>query len=199
LKFRVIAQAPIERVEIRNGSEVVETIRGYGAADLGARIRVIWAGAEYRGRGRDTHWIGRARFDGASITRMEKINAWNHERRLECQSHDTVLWEAITTGNYGGFDAWLAEKEGASLDVVTNHGSMSLDLAEIGIEDRILEAGGLARQIRIFRLPETNPHKELSAEIDLPLKDQGDNPLWVCVTTEDGFQAWSSPIYAFRE
>ena len=31
-----------------------------------------------------------------------------------------------------------------------------------------------------------------------PVEPGADNPLWVCVTTEDGFQAWSSPIYAFR-
>jgi hypothetical protein len=30
-------------------------------------------------------------------------------------------------------------------------------------------------------------------------KPSGDNPIWVCVTTEDGFQAWSSPIYAFNK
>ena len=26
----------------------------------------------------------------------------------------------------------------------------------------------------------------------------GDNPLWICVYTEDGFQAWSSPVFVFR-
>jgi hypothetical protein len=30
------------------------------------------------------------------------------------------------------------------------------------------------------------------------LKPGADNPLWVCVTTEDGFQAWSSPIYVIE-
>jgi len=30
------------------------------------------------------------------------------------------------------------------------------------------------------------------------MRAHGDNPLWVCVTTEDGFQAWSSPIFVFR-
>ena len=43
-----------------------------------------------------------------------------------------------------------------------------------------------------------DPHRTLSAEVKIPLKPDADNPLWVCVTTEDGFQAWSSPIYAFR-
>ena len=32
----------------------------------------------------------------------------------------------------------------------------------------------------------------------MSIDDGRDNPLWVCVTTEDGFQAWSSPVFVFR-
>jgi hypothetical protein len=34
--------------------------------------------------------------------------------------------------------------------------------------------------------------------VRVPLRASGDNPLWVCVTTEDGFQACSSPVFVFR-
>jgi hypothetical protein len=47
-------------------------------------------------------------------------------------------------------------------------------------------------------LPEENPHRAIKTELEIPLKTDADSPLWVCVTTEDGFQAWSSPIYAFK-
>ena len=33
--------------------------------------------------------------------------------------------------------------------------------------------------------------------VALDLRPGGDNPLWVAVFTEDGFQAWSSPIFVF--
>jgi len=62
----------------------------------------------------------------------------------------------------------------------------------------VLEAGGLERRIRVFRLPEENPHREMTERVSVPLAPEGDNPLWICVTTEDGFQAWSSPIFVFR-
>lgn len=198
LRIEVAAQTPIERIEVRNGAEVVRTLRGYGPDDLGNRIRVIWSGAEYRGRGRDTNWKGRARFSDARIARMAKINAWNPERQLEQQGADTVVWDAITTGNFGGFDAWLEAGAAGDLDIATNLGALSLPLAEIGLEDAVMEAGGLERRIRVFRLPDDNPHRELVAEVEVELRPEGDNPLWVCVTTEDGFQAWSSPIYLFR-
>ena len=51
----------------------------------------------------------------------------------------------------------------------------------------------------LFRLPASLDPGALSAEVRVPLRPQGDNPLWIRVTTEDGFQAWSSPVYLFRE
>jgi hypothetical protein len=198
LHVEVASPAPIERIEIRNGTEVVELFRPYTSADLGPRVRVIWSGAEYRGRGRQTTWTGRARFHGTRVQRIAKINAWNLERRLEQTSSDTVEWDALTTGNFGGFDAWLEESNGGRFELTCNHGSLACDLSDIGLDDRVLEAGGLERRLRVFRLPEVNPHRHVTHRLRVPLKPQGDNPLWVCVTTEDGFQAWSSPIFAFR-
>jgi len=129
---------------------------------------------------------------------MEKINAWNHERKLEQHGRDVVVFDAITTGNFGGFDVWLDDAADAKFSVETNLGSLNGSLSEIGIEDTVMDAGGLERKVRVFRLPKSNPHRTLSARVRIPLKPDTDNPLWVCVTTEDGFQAWSSPIYAFR-
>jgi hypothetical protein len=188
----------LERIEIRNGIEVIQTIRGFSQDDLGDRIRIVWSGAEYRGRGRETNWQGRAHFEGAPIRRMEKINAWNHERTLERQGRDAVVFDAITTGNFGGFDVWLDDSSDARCCVETNLGSFDVPLSEIGMQDTVMDAGGLDRKIRAFRLPEENVKRTISAEVKVPLSTGADNPIWVCVTTEDGFQAWSSPIYAFR-
>ncbi|MCK5779051.1 MAG: DUF3604 domain-containing protein, partial [Rhodospirillales bacterium] len=107
LTLEVLAHAPIEKIEIRNGVEVVECFRPYTEKDLGPRVRVLWSGAEYRGRGRQTTWTGRARFDGARIESLTKINNWNLERRLEQTNSTMVEWNALTTGNYGGFDVVL--------------------------------------------------------------------------------------------
>ena len=198
LAVEVSAQGPIERIEIRNGLEVVQTLRGFSEDNLGERIRVVWSGAEYRGRGRETNWKGQVRFEGASIRRLDKINAWNHERKLEQRGRDVVVFDAITTGNFGGFDVWLDDVTDARFSIETNLGSLNGSLSEIGIEDTVMDAGGLERKVRVFRLPESNPHRTVTAKIKVPLKTGADNPLWVCVTTEDGFQAWSSPIYVFR-
>ena len=61
--------SPIERVDILNGAERVTTIRPYDP-DPAGRLRVIWQGAEYRGRGE--HLIGAA--ESSSI--MLAFDAW---------------------------------------------------------------------------------------------------------------------------
>jgi len=199
LSIECIAQAPIERIEILNGCERVETLRGFDATDLGARIRVIWQGAEYRGRGRKTTWRGSAQFENCRIAGIAPINQWNHERPTRQQGDDRVTWDTITTGNFGGFDAWLEPGTDARLLIDSNHVSGSFAIDEIGLDEVILDGGGLDRKIRIFRLPAPNDCRELTRSVQLELKPTGDNPIWVRVTTEDGFNAWSSPIFIFRE
>ena len=198
VSVRIAAGTSIERVEVRNGKDTVQTFRPYRESDCSNRIRVIWQGAEYRGRGRQTVWNGTAALDGSKILKHSRINAWNHERKFEQIGARKLEWEAITTGNFGGFDVWLSDGSTGILAVETQHVSGRIELADVGSEDVVLEAGGLDRKIRVFRMPEENPHTQVHFDHRVRLRDSGDNPLWVCVTTEDGFQAWSSPIYLFR-
>ncbi len=200
VKVKVLAKSPtpIERIEIRNGVEIIETFRGYNKEDLGDRYRIIWSGAEYRGRGRNTKWIGKATFKNTNIKSMKKINAWNHEKLLEVTDDNCVQFDAITTGNFGGFDVWLSNSLGATISIKSNQGELNIQLDEIGIDDVVLDCGGLERKLKVMRLPENNPHHELSREIEVDLDPSKDNPLWVCVNTEDGFQAWSSPIFVYN-
>ncbi len=197
----VIAHAGIERIEIRNGTEVLKTVRSFTQQDLGNRIRVLWSGAEYRGRGRNTNWSGRAQFNNATINRFETINQWNPDSLFEQCGSDTIIWKTVTTGNFMGFDAWIQGGDNGTsgtLSVATNHGELALDLVDIDLEGTELDAGGLERKLRIFRLPEVPLERKLSFTHSISLNTNGDNPIWICVTTEDGYQAWSSPIYLFR-
>jgi hypothetical protein len=75
---------------------------------------------------------------------------------------------------------------------------MRLNVEAIGLKDQIFDAGGLNRQIRAFRLPTEPLNREMSIKKTIELDTEGDNQIWICVTTEDGYQAWTSPIYLFR-
>ena len=196
IRVDVAGSAPVERIEIRNGTETIETIRPHrDLAQSGKRIRVIWEGAEYRGRFRQTIWDGSARFSGNRIERLQPINFFNPERRFEQTAAGALSWEALTTGNFGGFDAWLADSDAGTLVFDTELVKFEIPVAGIGVEDRVYEAGKLGRRIRVFRLPDENPHRGVSVEREVRLKKGADNPIYVVVTQEDGHRAWSSPIW----
>lgn len=195
LEVEIAAHAPIERIEILNGAETIRTIRPFEPSDLGTRIRVIWEGAEYRGRGRTTQWQGSLSFDRAKIARFEKLNAWNPERRFHQRDDRVIEFDAVTTGNFGGCDIWLDDGTGGALEIDTALVRASIDLSEIGMEEHVFGAGGLGRRIRVFRLPDRLHVHDLTSTAGIAIREGRDNPVWVKVTTEDGFNAWSSPIY----
>jgi Protein of unknown function (DUF3604) len=190
--------APIERIELRNGLETVETCRPYDEADLGRRIRVVWEGSEYRGRGRETVWDGNATLDGNDFERVSAINRYNLDKRFEQTASGRLEWTALTTGGFGGFDAWLAEPRAGSLRIETALVQTEIPVDEIGLEDLVFEASGLARRIRVFRLPDENPHRHVTLERCIALAPDRDNALYVRLVQEDGHLVWSSPIYIFR-
>ncbi len=190
--------APIERIDIRNGLETVETFRPFAEADLGRRIRVIWEGSEYRGRGRETIWDGFAELTGNAFAKVSPINRYNIDKRFEMTEPGRLDWQALTTGGFGGFDAWLEDPTAGTLKIETELINEQVDIADIGIADIVFENGGIGRRIRIFRLPDDNPHRDVQFERRLSLADDRDNALYIRITQEDGHFIWSSPIYVFR-
>jgi hypothetical protein len=198
LRVEAIGSAPIERIEIRNHLRTLETWRPFDEASLGRRIRVIWEGSEYRGRGRQTIWDGGAVLTGNSFERIRPINMWNRDKRIEQPGPDRLEWSALSTGNFGGFDAWLADAGTGTLRIDTALVTAEIEVADIGREDLVFASGGIKRQIRVFRLPDGNPHQRVRLERRVTLRDDGDNALYVCLTQEDGNLVWSSPIYIFR-
>ncbi len=192
------AGAPIERVDVFNGLRLIDTVRPYGESDLGARIAVLWEGAEYRGRFREVVWDGCARFEGVRLRDAAPINFLNRDKSL-IRSGDMLSWRALTTGNFGGFHAWLDDAPTGTLTVETPLISFRTELAAIGLDDTIHDASGdLPRFIRVFRLPLENAHRKMAFSSRLSLDDHGDNAFYIRVTLEDGTRAWTSPVYLHR-
>jgi len=195
--FRVqaLCSAPVERIELFNGPERRFTFRPYGEDDLGRRIRVLWEGAEYRGRGRETPWDGVATVEANQVEQIQAINFWNPEKKIRLEGNNTIRWQSLTTGGFSGFDMFLRRPEAGRVRLETPLIQFDLKLSRIGMEDTVMEAGGLGRRIRIFRLPDTLEQHSVSFERSLDLASDRDNPLYAKVVQEDGHAAWSSPIY----
>jgi hypothetical protein len=199
LTLAVDAAAPIERVDVFNGRELVTTLRPYGAAELGRRIRVVWEGASYRGRFRQVIWDGRAEVSGDRIVAAQPIAFLNRDKTLERTGVTGLRWRSVTTGNLAGFEVELADGRSGRLAIETPLLQVDVALAEIGLEDHVVAAEGeLPRLIRIFRVPDRNDAYRFGGSAQPALRARGDNPLYVRVTLADGTRAWSSPVYVFR-
>jgi hypothetical protein len=195
----VSAGVPIERIEIRNRKEVLETWRPWQQAELGRRIRIIWEGSEYRGRGRQSVWDGKAVLDGNSFESFSPINLWNIDKRIQMPQPDTLSWNALTTGGFGGADILLKDAQAGTLHIATSLVTADLNVADIGLQDTVLATGGgIRRQMRVFRLPDVNATRSVRLTRRIPRSALGEDALYVCVTLEDGHMAWSSPTYLLR-
>jgi Protein of unknown function (DUF3604) len=196
LAAEVIGTAPVERLDIMHGVEVAETIRPFTEADLGKRIRVMWQGAEYRGRGRETLWQGNVTITGNRIARFAPVNFLNPERTVQQTAPGTALaFNSVTTGNLAGIDLWLDEPRTGTLNVETNIVSGNVDLAALAANVMAFDGGGLGRQLRIYRLPESEWSRRVSIRHTVTFAGGRDLPVYLRVTQADGHQAWSSPIY----
>lgn len=190
--------SPIERIDIRNGLETLEVYRPYDEQSLGRRIRVLWEGSEYRGRGRETIWDGFAQLTDNEFESLTPINRYNLDKKFEQTGGGRVEWTALTTGGFGGFDAILKAPYAGSLEINTHLVKETIPIEEIGRDELVFASGGIDRRIRIFRLPDVNPHHQESLKRQIKLVDHRDNALYVRITHEDGHFTWSSPIYIYR-
>jgi hypothetical protein len=196
LAAEVIGTAPIDRVDILHGTAVVRTIRPYTSAELGRRVRVLWQGAEYRGRGRETHWQGRLTLNDNRFSRHAPVNFLNPERQVhETEPGIALAWDSVTTGNLAGVDIWLDEAHRGTLSVETNIKSGAVDIGSLAENTVVFDGGGLGRRLSIYRLPDKEWSRRLTLDHTVTFSGGTDLPIYLRVTQSDGHQAWSSPIY----
>jgi hypothetical protein len=191
--------SPIERIEIYDGFDLIETIQNYDNKSVGHRVRILMEGAEHRGRGRTVIWDGRLKLKNNKITRLNPINFWNPERLPELSSEGSIIFKAVTTGNFVGFDIWLEDGQNGELDFESNQTIFNLKLRDLTNEDYCIPVGEIKKQVRIFRLPDELHGNNLSFSRRIHLREQGDTRIFTKVFQDDGHIAWSSPMYLFRK
>ena len=195
----VLAHSPIERIELYDGTGLIETIRPFAPEDLGNRLRIICKGQETRGRGRLVQWTGQARLTGARAARIAARNYFNPDKQPELAAPDLLKWKTVTTGGFSAIDLWLdAPEPGARIEIETNLGKLALPLAEIGVDPVTVACGGLDKSLSVQRLPEAMEVRDWRLTREIAIPETGDAAIYARISFEDGHVAWTSPIYAFR-
>ena len=120
LAIDVSAGAAIERIEIRNRMQVLETWRPYTAGTAGT-AHPHHLGRLGIPRTRPPERVGRQRHTATatSFERVTPINLWNIDKPLRQDSAQQLSWSALTTGGFGGADILLADAQAGQLKIDT--------------------------------------------------------------------------------
>jgi len=198
LQVRVVGTAPIESVEVRNGPRVIKTLRSYDRQDLGRRVKIVWSGAQVRGRDRLVRWDGGLRVQGNEILDATPINFWNANQPLHRIGSQQLAWRSITTGGVMGVIMTLQQPDVGTLEIDTLQRQIACEIGGLAPEPAVWDCGGLHKEIRVYRLPDRLGPHQFSFSLRLRELHEGDNPIYIRVTQEDGHMAWTSPLYLVR-
>ena len=199
LKIAVCGNEPIERIDLYDGLDLLETVFPNGTDSASRRVRLLWQGARYRGRGRNARWTGELTVEGNVIERAEDCNFLTPTIRPEQVSNQEITIDGLTAGGAQGVDLWLRDADAGHLSFNSNQGAATFEIGDLSEIDRQVSFGGLGLGVRAFRLPEVCAISDVSFERIIPVRSQGDTRLYARITQMDGHQAWSSPIYLFRQ
>ena len=199
LAIEVVGSAPIERLDIYDGLDLIETVRPYGAGDLGARVRLVYEGAEYRGRARTTTWDGSLAIEGNRILRTAVINNWNLDRGIQSQDATSLDLE--------GRDDRQLRRHRPVAGAARRGGSPSRP-RRCRARRRLRSSASSRACSRpaAWSAPSSCsacPRSMTRARAwrcagAIKLRATGDTRLYIRVQQEDGHRMWSSPIYLFR-
>lgn len=198
LALSVVGHCGIERIELRDGVDVVHVHKPMEHdRRAGRRVRIQCEGAEYKGRGRLVTWDVTATVTGAKILDMRPINFWNPDR-LPKVGPTSVTWSNVTTGGVHAVDLWMSDGDAAHLRIESQMGGFEMDLSQMPGDEHVVECGGLGKRITLQRLPDGPLPDTADLEQAIVLDQIKESRLYAKIVFEDGHMAWTSPIYIGR-
>ncbi len=200
LSVDVTGSRPLERIDLFDGPELVETIYPNAPGPDGSRrYRLIWQGARYRGRGRNLRWDGEVRIADNIIEAFTPVNFWSPDNQPARVGDQQIAVCGLTAGNLQGLDLVFHTSGTGKLSFCSSQGDFVADLASIGNDGHVQTFDGLDTQAALVPVAEDASCCSATFHRQFAAREDGDLRLYVRVTQMDGHQAWSSPIYIFRE
>ncbi len=199
LNVKINGTAPVDYVEIHNGLEIIHTMRPYNESDLGREVKIVWSGAEVRGRDRKSTWDGTLEIHDNNIRSFVPMNFWNPNSQPKQIGPNVISWKSITTGGITGVIAALEDPYRGNLKIRTNQIDCDVNLSSVGLKPLVYDAGGVRKRLKIYRLPQkVKAACVCNFSLVLDRLENGDNLIYVKVVQQDGHMAWSSHIYLVK-
>lgn len=199
LDVKIAGAAPLEKVEVLRGTEVVYSHPLVEAeSGLPRKLRVGWRGARVKDRTRRLRWDGSLRVEEGRIVSAkgwafddptEGIVEWNEE---------SVRWVSQTSGDWDGVALEIAGDADTTLHFTSAPAVFSVNLDELIDRNEIVRPGttGVASEVRISRDDEDRAPYDTAFTYQDPAPLRQDvTPYFVRVTQCDGEMAWCSPVF----
>jgi hypothetical protein len=195
--------APIEKLELYAGKDVVHTVRPREFDHLAGsrRVRVTWRGSRIRGRGRRVQWDGTVRAPDATIVAATPFAFDSPLDGLRSTAAHEVTFKSQTTGDADGVDLLLSDARRGRIEFDSAAGKCAVDLSELTDDAprKTFDFGGLDMRVTIERYPERLVDRQAELRADVHPPAGRTTPYFMKVTQEDGHMAWASPIYLQRD
>ena len=198
---KVHGTTPMEKLILMRGREEVHVIQPeqFAHTGLSSRLRISWEGARIRGRARRVTWDGKVQTTGVRIVKATTCAFDSPEDGIISQDDSTVEFKSSTVGDVDGLDLCLEQADSGMIRFESRVGQISLDLADLGTEQKVFNFGGIGIKVRVQRYPENLTLSPLLLEREVALQAGRMNPFLVKAIQEDGHIAWSSPIFVTHE
>jgi len=157
-------------------------------------VRIVWEGAEGRGRRRSTDWAGDLSVQGCTLTDVSTVGFDHLGEGLTEKSSNKIKWSSHTEGDQDGIEITLSSTQG-KLDFNTYPVSFSIDLDDIGQHGLTYEAGGEGRKVTIEWIDPSVDIFDLSIAHTIPIAQLEPGLYFLKIIQRDCSMAWTSPFY----
>ena len=189
LHVRIAGTAPIQRVDVFNGTDLITTMHPYKNDNLGRRYKITWNGARVKGQDRVLRWDGGLQVEKNTIEQALPINFWNPDYPLEIINNKKLKWNSFTTGTAKGVLLTMEKSARGRIHFETSAAILDIDLGKIGLKPLIWDLGFLEKSVRVDRLPDKLNPREFAFQLPISGLKDGDNPIFIRLVQEDGQKA----------
>lgn len=195
VKITALGTFPVDRIEVYDKAKLLKTFYPpLSKTDGKKTIKLVWSGANTKGRRRSFAWTGEIDIAGNTVISHTEINLFNTSSLL--RNGSKIIWNGVTTGGAQGVILNLANSAG-NIRGNVNGRQLNIGVSELGQSPVRFDMGGLDARLEINTTETTDIPGNF--EMELPLKlTKGDHAVFVKVIQKDGHMAWSSPLFLSR-
>jgi hypothetical protein len=197
IPVEVLGTAPVERVELLRGTEVIAN-HVMAANEAPDTVVVRFGGARVRGRARMVRWDGRVTLEGNAVLGAEMHGVFSPTYGIRDVRPDGIGFSCVTTGNLVNIAVRLRDGAAGRLLFESSNASCELDLGSLGRAPVRLYEAPLDQRVEALGIRREALGRHVATTFAADVDHRDERPYFLRVTQVDEGRAWTSPFYVRR-